>query len=128
MIWTTFNKKNVIGLIAISVLTASGICFKLSQDKSSNKDLTEFTIAAESGSLPGLITASGELKANKSVNVSPKRQGILDEIFVEEGDQVKKGDLIARMDFGDLEFRVDELRANYENQKTNYLRRKILFN
>jgi len=74
-----------------------------------------------------LITASGDLQANKSVNVSPKRQGILNEIFVEEGDQVKKGDLIAKMDFGDLEYRINVLRANYETQKASYLRRKMLF-
>ena len=127
MIWKNFKKKKFIGLIALSVLSVGGISFKLSQDNSSNKDITEFTIAAERGSLPGLITASGELKANKSVNVSPKRQGILYEIFVEEGDQVKKGDLIAKMDFGDLEYRIDELRAHYETQKASYLRREILF-
>ncbi len=69
-----------------------------------------------------MITASGELKAHKRVNVSPKRQGILNEIFVEEGDQVNKGDLIAKMDFGDLEYRINELRANYETQKASYLR------
>ena len=128
MIWTNFKKKKVIGLLTLSVLTLGGICFKLSQDTISKKDVNEFTIAAESGSLPGLITASGELQANKSVNVSPKRQGILNEIFVEEGDQVKKGDLIAKMDFGDLEYRINELRANYETQKASYLRRKMLFN
>ena len=128
MIWTNFKKKKFISLIALSVLTIGGICFKLSQGNRSNKDITEFTIAAESGSLPGLITASGELKANKSVNVSPKRQGILDEIFVDEGDQVKKGDLIAKMDYGDLAYRINELKANYETQKAIYLRRKMLFN
>ena len=86
MIWNNLKKKKIISLIALSLLTIGGISFKLSQGNRSNKDVTEFTIAAESGSLPGLITASGELKANKSVNVSPKRQGILNEIFVEEGE------------------------------------------
>ena len=128
MLSKNFEKKKFIGLIALSVLSVGGISFKLSQDNSSNKDITEFTIAAERGSLPGLITASGELKANKSVNVSPKRQGRLDEIFVEEGDQVKKGDLIAKMDFGDLEFRIDEIKANYETQKASFKRREMLFN
>ena len=128
MTWSNFKKKKFIGFIALSVLTIGGICLKLTQENRSNKDVTEFTIAAESGSLPSLVTASGELKANKSVNVSPKRQGILYEIFVEEGDQVKKGDLIAKMDFGDLEYRIDELRANYENHKSSYIRREILFN
>ncbi len=127
MIWKTFKKKKFLGLIALSVLSFGGIIFKFSQGNDSNRDITEFTIAAESGSLPGLITASGELKANKSVNVSPKRQGILDEIYVEEGDQVKQGDLIAKMDFGDLDYRIDEIKANYETQKASYLRRKILF-
>ncbi len=127
MIWTNLKKKKVLGLIALSVLTVSGISIKFSQGNTSNQDVNEFTIAAESGSLPGLITASGELKANKSVNVSPKRQGILDEIFVEEGDQVKKGDLIAKMDFGDLKYRIDELKATYETQKATYLRRQLLF-
>ncbi len=128
MIWTILKKKKFLGLIALSVLGVGGISFKLSQGDRSNKDITKFTIAAESGSLPGLITASGELKANKSVNVSPKRQGILDEIFVEEGDQVNKGDLIAKMDFGDLEFRIEEIKANYQTQKASYQRRKMLFN
>ena len=128
MIWQNIKKKKILGLIALSVLSVGGISFKLSQGNGSNKDITEFTISAESGTLPGLITASGELKANKSVNVSPKRQGILDEIFVEEGDQVKEGDLIAKMDFGDLEFRINEIKANYETQKASHLRRMMLFN
>ena len=127
MIWKALKKKKFLALIALSVLGVGGVGLKISQGNSSNKDITEFTISAESGSLPGLITASGELKANKSVNVSPKRQGILNEIYVEEGDQVKKGDLIAKMDFGDLAFRIDEIRANYETQKASYLRRKSLF-
>jgi HlyD family secretion protein len=59
MIWKNLKKKKVIGLIALSALSIGGISFKLSQDNTSNKDITEFTIAAESGSLPGLITASG---------------------------------------------------------------------
>ena len=81
MIWKNFKKKKVLGLIALTFLSVGGISFKLSQRNISNKDITEFTIAAESGSLPGLITASGELKANKSVNVSPKRQGILENLI-----------------------------------------------
>ena len=127
MNWNNLKKKKFISLIALSVLAVGGICFKITLGSKTNKDVTEFTIAAERGSLPGLITASGELKAHKRVNVSPKRQGILDEIFVEEGDQVKKGDLIAKMDYGDLEYRINEFRSNYETQRASYLRRKMLF-
>ena len=48
MIWQNIKKKKILGLIALSVLSVGGISFKLSQDNASNKDITEFTIAAES--------------------------------------------------------------------------------
>ncbi len=128
MIKTKFKKKKIIGLLVISVLTVGGIFFKFAQNANSQRDITNFTIAAESGTLPGLITSSGELKANKRVNVSPKRQGILMEILVEEGDKVNKGDLIAKMDFGDLGYRINELKASYETQKASHKRREFLFN
>lgn len=76
------------------------------------RDLTPFTVVAREGSLPGVITASGELDAIQRVNVSPKRQGLLQELFVAEGDPVKRGQPLARMDDGDLQDRVMELRAN----------------
>ena len=76
------------------------------------RDLTPFTVVAREGSLPGVITASGELDAIQRVNVSPKRQGLLQELFVAEGDRVKRGQPLARMDDGDLQDRVMELRAN----------------
>jgi HlyD family secretion protein len=46
------------------------------------------------------------------VNVSPKRQGLIEELFVDEGDTVKAGQAIARMDAGDLRDRAQELAAN----------------
>jgi HlyD family secretion protein len=73
--------------------------------------LADYTVLAESGSLPGVVTASGELEAEQSVNVSPKRQGVLQELYVEEGDVVRRGQPLARMDSDDLRERLGELRA-----------------
>ena len=78
----------------------------------SSRDLSPYTVVARSGVLPGVVTASGELDAERRVNVSPKRQGIMRELLVEEGDAVSAGQPLARMDAGDLEERLAELRAN----------------
>jgi HlyD family secretion protein len=59
-----------------------------------------------------VVTASGELDAVERVNVSPKRQGQLLELFVQEGERVVKGQPLARMDPGDLRDRLEELQAN----------------
>ena len=67
---------------------------------------------ARSGVLPGVVSASGELDAVVRVNVSPKRQGVLETLDVDEGDQVQAGQALGRMDSGDLRDRLQELQAN----------------
>jgi HlyD family secretion protein len=88
-----------------------GVGFWQRQRAASQADLSPYTVLADSGSLPGVVTASGELEAEQRVNVSPKRQGVLQELYVEEGDLVRRGQPLARMDSDDLRERIGELRA-----------------
>ncbi len=123
------SKRKKLLLVTASVLALTSFTFisKFGSQLSSRRDLTDYTVAAETGSLPGLITASGELQAQRSVNVSPDKQGILEIIYVEEGDKVQKGQILARMESGDFEFRLAELKAEYEKTKSSYDRRNRLF-
>ncbi len=102
------------------------------QDK--GRLLDKYTVATESGSLPGVITASGELQAERRVNVSPKRQGLLEELYVDEGDNVSKGQALARMNSGDHNERLNELnalllqaKAEFEDKKADFERRRGLY-
>jgi HlyD family secretion protein len=100
-----------IGLaVSLALITSAGIWQR--QRMAAGRDLAPFTVVAREGSLPGVITASGELDAVQRVNVSPKRQGVLMELLVDEGDPVRKGQPLARMDDGDLRDRLMELQAN----------------
>ena len=67
---------------ALLVISSVAIFVKIGSQSFSKRDISEFTVLVESGSLPGFITASGELKALRSVNISPDKQGILKFIFV----------------------------------------------
>jgi HlyD family secretion protein len=82
------------------------------QQTARSRDVVPYTVLARSGELPGVVTASGELDAVERVNVSPKRQGLIEQLFVDEGDTVKAGQALARMDAGDLRDREQELVAN----------------
>ncbi len=112
---------------ALLMLVGGGMAWRIKQNESTSRNVEKYTVAAESGKLPGLINASGELKAEKSVNVSPEKQGLLEKLFVEEGDRVKKGQVLAKMDGGDFPFRLNELKVDFEKQKSSYERRKNLF-
>ena len=43
------------------------------------------------------IVATGKLNPEEEIELKPQVSGIVDKIFVEEGDIVKKGDLIAKI-------------------------------
>jgi HlyD family secretion protein len=79
-------------------------------------------VLARSGSLPGVVNATGELDAVERVNVSPRRQGVIEQLFVDEGDAVRTGQVLARMDPGDLGDREEELQANVRSAEAELRR------
>ncbi|WP_416233306.1 efflux RND transporter periplasmic adaptor subunit [Cyanobium gracile] len=110
-----------IGLaVGLALLASAGIWQR--QRMQAGRDLAPFTVVAREGSLPGVITASGELDAVQRVNVSPKRQGILLQLLVDEGDTVRKGQPLALMDDGDLRDRLMELQANVQSAEAEQAR------
>ena len=122
------NQKSLLGLCtALVLISGSAFVWKFGPGQTKSRDLTSYTVFAESGTLPGLISASGELQAVRSVNVSPERQGLLEELYVTEGEVINKDQLIAKMDAGDYLYRLNEFKAEYEKQKAAFERREALF-
>ena len=128
------RRTRMLAAIAGSVvLVGTGIWF-MGPARKGGRDLSPYTVSAERGSLPGVVTSSGELEAVRRVNVSPKRQGLLAALLVDEGDSVRQGQVLARMDPGDFEDRLDELEAlerqaqvDYDTRKADFERRERLF-
>ncbi len=105
------------GLLLVSV---AGLNWRKTSEQRAS--LARYTVQAQRGSLPGVIAATGELDAIERVNVSPKRQGVLAQLFVDEGDRVNQGQALARMDPGDLSDRWQELEANLRSAEANLQR------
>jgi HlyD family secretion protein len=63
-----------------------------------------------------LLTASGYVVARRKAVVSSKIQGRLAELKVEEGSQVREGDVLARLESGDYEAQI--LRAKAQIQRS----------
>jgi HlyD family secretion protein len=128
------RRRTLAWLAGAALVVGGGAIWIMGPGRNSSRDLSPYTVMAENGSLPGVITASGELEAVRRVNVSPKRQGLLQSLLVNEGDVVVQGQLLARMDPGDFRDRLDELealrlqaQADYDARLTDYQRRRTLF-
>jgi HlyD family secretion protein len=120
--------------VAVGTTLAVGFGLWQRQQARGARNLAKYTVVAESGTLPGVVTATGELAAVQRVNVSPKRQGVLLDLDVEEGDRVVRGQPLARMDSGDLDDRIAEFQFNLrvataqlERTRSEWQRRRQLF-
>ncbi|MFM7313383.1 MAG: efflux RND transporter periplasmic adaptor subunit, partial [Cyanobium sp.] len=110
-----------IGLLIAAVLL-SGLGLWQRQRSGARRDVRPFTVLARSGVLPGVVTASGELDAVVRVNVSPRRQGVLKTLLVDEGMAVRAGQPLAVMDSSDLADRLQELEANLRSAEAELRR------
>ena len=116
----------MVGLLVLA-LCGGGLLLRFGPWSNRQRDLTPYTTIAEQGVLSGVITASGELQAQQKVNVSPRQSGLLDELMVDEGDVVKADQVLAVMDRGDLDDRLQEMQALLRQAEATYQSKKEEF-
>ncbi|MBE9139385.1 efflux RND transporter periplasmic adaptor subunit [Nodosilinea sp. LEGE 07088] len=97
--------------VAAVTLVASAVGFGLWRSRQSAYNIEELTALAAIEPLTVRVSASGTVKPVQTVNLSPENAGILEELFVEQGDRVEPGQLIARMRSRDTAAQVDQNRA-----------------
>lgn len=78
--------------------------------------------------------ATGSVVPRKEIEIKPQVSGIIEEVFIEAGNQVRKGDLIARVkiipnmvELNNAESRLNRAKINYEDSKVVYERQKKVY-
>lgn len=102
-----------IGLAAAGVLVIGATTtYTIVNRETSKQDIAALTVPVEVKDVTVRISASGKVQPVQSVNISPKNSGTLVELYVEQGDKVSQGQIIAKMDSADIQARIAEARAN----------------
>jgi HlyD family secretion protein len=101
----------LLGLAAAGLIGTGAVTYGVIQRRTAPVDIATMTVPVESRSLQVRITASGTVQPIQTVNLSPKNPGILAELFVQQGDRVTKGQLIARMENNETEAQLIQARA-----------------
>ena len=84
------------------------------------------TIVVGGGSNGDVRTFPAEVDAIQKADISFRVSGRIQKIYVKEGDQVKKGQLLAELDPTDFEITLKDREASYKTAKANYDRAKEL--
>jgi HlyD family secretion protein len=81
----------------------------------------------EYGKIISKVTGDGELKAKIQVNIQSQVMGRVEKIFVKEGSQVKKGDLLCLLERKSYEANLNLQKARYEQAKNSFVRIDSLY-
>ena len=123
--------KIFLGIILLILLV---IVLKYFKDSNSSDIVDYKTEQPFLSSVDIKIVATGKLNPEEEVEIKPQISGIVDKIYLEEGDLVQKGDLIAKIRvvpneqaLASAKSRIKTTKFTYENNKTLFQRNKGLY-
>ena len=73
------------------------------------------------------INANGTVEAVQEAFISPETNGQITRIFVEEGERVKEGELMAKLNTSVIESNIEEVKTNLELARETFQKQKRLW-
>jgi len=86
------------------------------------------TVKVEKGNITSTVTATGTIEAIKTVNVGTQVSGILQHVYVDFNDNVKQGQLLARLDETSLQAQLDQSQAAVNQAQAQLTYQEATFN
>jgi HlyD family secretion protein len=105
------GKKLWLGCAAVALLAI--VVFASINSVRKDAILVQSAIVQRKDVLSSKVTASGEIRAKKFVNLQSEISGIITELPVHEGDSVKKGDILLQIDPIQTDAETSAARAQY---------------
>ena len=113
------NKGCLFALGALLVISSIGLGIYFY--KQSNKDPIVYeTAKPEITDIVKKTVATGAVRPRQEVNIKPQVSGVIDELFIEAGEMVKKGQQIARIKLIPSEVNINNAQSNVELARLRY--------
>lgn len=124
-----FRIAGIVVLIAVFLGT-----FYFLYTKSKNKPVVFKTQTPKVETITKKTVATGSVVPRKEIEIKPQVSGIIEEVYLEAGQMVKTGDIIAKVKIipdmvtlNNAESRVNRAQLNYEDAKIDYERQHELY-
>lgn len=107
------RKRWIILAIVLMVLAGAGVAVRAAFKPNNTIEASKLA-TIDRGDIARSVVATGKIQPRAKVDVKSKASGIVKKLYVDYGDWVKQGQLLAELDKEDLEARVRESRANLQ--------------
>ena len=116
------RRRFILGGVVVAILAVFGVVAA----RGNGKSIDASRLAAiEKGDLARSVVATGKVQPLTKVEIKSKASGIVKRLFVDYGDTVKEGQVLAELDREQLEAAVREARANLLAAEAAWERNKI---
>jgi HlyD family secretion protein len=116
------RRRLMLGGVVVAILAVFGVVAA----RGNGKTIDPSRLAAiEKGDLARSVVATGKVQPLTKVEIKSKASGIVERLYVDYGDTVKEGEVLAELDREQLEARVREARANLLAAEAAWERNKI---
>tara|TARA_R110000868_G_scaffold161699_4_gene392498 strand:+ start:16174 stop:17343 length:1170 start_codon:yes stop_codon:yes gene_type:complete len=85
------------------------------------------TVVANSKKFDHYLDLQGDVKTKQNVLIYPEMQGVLKRVYVKEGQQVSKGQILASIDDGGMGSQLEQLKTQAQLAKTTFERQEKLW-
>jgi len=127
-------KKKVTVIILLTIVIAFGGAMYYLYQKNAEAPVVYETEGPSKQNIVRKTVATGSILPLEEVLIKPNISGVIEEIYVEGGDYIKSGDLLAKIKvvpnlnaLNDARNGIDEAKIALDDQKRNHDRQKALF-
>ncbi len=120
------KRKRLFLFFLVIAVIAIIIFFNLQSQREKSIKVTVEKVKRDS--LESIISASGEVKPKKNVNISAHIPGRIVKIGVEEGQRVKSGDFLLKLESTQYEANADRDRAQIQSLRADLIRAEAVMN
>jgi HlyD family secretion protein len=101
----------IVGILLAGGLASAITVYLKTQTTSPQEDLTSQTVLVQTKDWVVQIQANGVVQAVQKINLSPEDSGRIAKLYVNEGDRVQKGQIIARMNSEKFQAQANQYQA-----------------
>jgi len=101
-------------IVLVLVLVGAGATFLRGANSSLEAQATPASIPVTLGSIEEVVSATGNVSAERQATLAFETSGPIAEVLITEGEQVKAGDILARLDTTSLEWQVARSQASLD--------------
>lgn len=113
------------GILSLILLLGVGVVLRhpfVPREANQAESLEALTVPVTREPLAVRVEGNGTVISKDTVNLSPKTTGRLADLYVQQGDRVEAGQVVARMEIGSLAAELQQRKAQLDQAKADYAR------